>query len=65
MNIPTMETLKQTIERAISGMDMDGKSIIKLLKYEGCPIEICDELVDKQFSVTTYIDNMQYIPPKR
>jgi hypothetical protein len=77
MNIPNMETLKKTIERVISGMDMEGKRIIKiecsehhrteaeqLLEYEGCPIEISDELVDKQVSVTTYIDNMTYIPKK-
>jgi len=72
-----MEGLKQTIDRVISGMDMDGKSIIKIecseyhrteaeeiLEYEGCLIEISDELVDKQVSVTTYADNMTYIPPR-
>jgi hypothetical protein len=77
MNILTMEGLKQTIDRVISGMDMDGKSIIKIecseyhraeaeeiLEYEGCQIEISDELVDKQVSVTTYADNMTYTPPR-
>lgn len=77
MNILTMEGLKQTIDRVISGMDMDGKSIIKIecseyhrteaeeiLEYEGCQIVISDELVDKQVSVTTYADNMTYIPPR-
>lgn len=69
MNILTMEGLRQTIDRIISGMDMTDKSIIKIqcseyhkteaeeiLEYEGCQIEISDELVDKQVSVTTYAD---------
>ncbi len=67
-----MEGLKQTIDRVISGMDMDGKRIIKIecseyhrteaeniLKYDGCQIEISNNLVDKQVSVTTYTDNWQ------
>jgi hypothetical protein len=77
MNILTMEGLKQTIDRIISGMDMTDKSIIKIqcseyhrteaeeiLEYEGCQIEISDELVDKQVSVTTYADKMTYTPKK-
>ena len=70
-----MEGLKQTIDRVISGMDMVGKSIIKIqcseyhraeveeiLEYTGCQIEISDELVDKQVSVTTYTDNFRHKP---
>jgi len=70
-----MEGLKQTIDRVISGMDMDGKSIIKIecseyhrteaeniLEYHGCRIEISNNLVDKQVSVTTYTDNFRYKP---
>lgn len=70
-----MEGLKQTIDRVISGMDMDGKTIIKiecseyyrteaenLLEYDGCRIEISNNLVDKQVSVTTYTDNFRYKP---
>ena len=70
-----MEGLKQTIDRVISGMDMEGKNIIKIrcseyhrteaeeiLEYESCQIEISDELVDKQVSVTTYTDNFRYKP---
>ena len=70
-----MEGLKQTIDRVISGMDMDGKTIIKIecseyhrteaeniLEYHGCRIEISKNLVDKQVSVTTYTDNFRYKP---
>ena len=70
-----MEGLNQTIGRIISGMDMTDKSIIKiqcseyhrteaeeLLEYEGCQIDISDELIDKQVSVTTYTDNFRYKP---
>jgi len=70
-----MEGLKQTIDRLISGMDMTDKSIIKiqcseyhrteaedLLEYMGHQIDISDELIDKQVSVTTYTDNFRYKP---
>ena len=68
-----MEGLKQTIDRVISGMDME--DIIKIecseyhrteaeefLEYMGCQIEISDKLIDKQVSVTTYTDNFRYKP---
>lgn len=75
MNILTMEGLRQTIDRIISGVDMTKESIMKIqcseyhrteaeeiLEYEGCRIEISDELVDEQVSVTTYTDNFRYKP---
>lgn len=69
-----MEGLKQTIDRIISEMDMEGRDIKiecseyhrteaeDLIEYMGCQIEISDKLIDKQVSVTTYTDNFRYKP---